>query len=274
LFLADCSISPLIKEVFDAPVTTQINIQASKASFREVFLCVKYYMKKKLGVIGGLGTDTAAQFYVESERLWHASGQKSHIPFMLENSQSAFSLEQSLTCSMDRVDELRNFLCDAAKNLEKGGSTILALPCNTAHVHIDAVRNFVTVPVLSITEEVANKLSRHHVKRVAILCTTVTRVSGIYDNDCSVMGIQTIYPSRSDQLIIETIIQRALSWENDDSDHKMLQMVIDRVIRAGADAAVLACTDLQLCMPKQLPANVIDSMKTLSEASVQRLLQA
>ena len=77
------------------------------------------YMKRKLGVIGGLGTDTAAQFYIESERLWHASGQKSHIPLMLENSQSAFSLEQSLTCSMDRVDELQDFLCAAAKIWKK-----------------------------------------------------------------------------------------------------------------------------------------------------------
>ena len=86
------------------------------------------------------------------------------------------------------------------------------------------------------------------------------------------MGIKTIYPSEDDQKNIEQIIQRALSWQNDKSDNEMLQAVIDRIIQKGADVVVLACTDLQLCMPKQLPANVIDSMKTLSEASIQRLL--
>jgi|GEM_PF-4429651 len=49
-------------------------------------------------------------------------------------------------------------------------------------------------------------------------------------------------------------------------------VIIDTVIKQGAEVAVLACTDLQLCIPKQLPQNVIDSMKTLAEASVEFLL--
>lgn len=230
-------------------------------------------MKQKLGVIGGLGTDTAAQFYIESERLWHASGQENHIPFMLENSQSPFSLEQSLTCSMDRAKELGVFLCSAAKNLERGGSTLIVIPCNTAHVHIARVRNAVKVLVLSITEEVSKKLLSNNVKIAAILGTTVTRDSGIYDKDCIARGIKTLYPSESDQKIIERIIRRVLSWKNDRTDNQNLLTVIDHVIKQGADSVVLACTDLQLCMPKRLPSNVVDSMRTLSKASVQRLLR-
>ncbi len=232
----------------------------------------KGQMQRKLGVIGGLGTDTAAQFYIESERLWNAAGQLSHIPFMLENSQSPFSLEQSLTQSMDRVSELRDFLCGAAQNLEKGGATLIVIPCNTAHVHIDEVRETVATPVLSITEEVARALQKRSVKTAAILGTSVTRNSGIYDNDCEAQGIQTHYPSQKDQKIVELVIQRALSWKNDETDHQQLMEVIGNVLKDGADVVVLACTDLQLCMPKQLPTNVIDSMRTLAEASVKRLL--
>ncbi len=230
-------------------------------------------MKKKLGVIGGLGTDTAAQFYVESERFWHSFGEKNHIPLMLENVQSPFSLEQSLTKTMNRVDELCGFLCSAARNLEQGNVSLVVLPCNTAHVHIDAIRAAIRVPMISITEEIAKKLKKHHAKTTAILGTRVTRESGIYDEECRKQGIKTVYPDPTDQLAIQRIIQRALSWKNDESDTRLLLAVIDRAKKAGADSVVLACTDLQLCMPSKTVEGVFDSMKVLAEASVRRLIK-
>lgn len=230
-------------------------------------------MKRKLGVIGGLGTDTAAQFYIETERFWHDSGEKSHIPFALENVQSPFSLEQSLTKTMDRVYELRDFLIDAAMNLEQGGSSLLVLPCNTAHVHIEVVRKAVKIPVLSITEEVAKVLKLKSFKTTAILGTRVTKESGIYDEACSVQNITTLYPNSSDQLVIERIIQRTLSWKNDAGDTKSLLSVIENMKKSGAESVVLACTDLQLCMPKKSVVGVFDSMRILAEASVKELIK-
>ena len=232
----------------------------------------KESMQKKLGVIGGLGTDTAAQFYVESERFWHNHGEKNHIPLILENVQSPFSLEQSLTKTMSRVDELRDFLCMAAKNLEHGGASLVVLPCNTAHVHIQAVRDAIKIPMLSITEEMAKELKRNQAQTTAILGTRVTRESKIYDRDCDQQGITAVYPDETDQLAVERVIQRALSWTNTEEDTKSLLGVIDRVKKAGADSVVLACTDLQLCMPKEPVERVFDSMKVLADASVRELV--
>lgn len=230
-------------------------------------------MKRKLGVIGGLGTDTAAQFYIESEHLWHDLGKKSHIPLMLENTQSPFSLEQSLTKTMSRVDELRTHLCQAAICLEQGGASLVVLPCNTAHVHIDAVRASIQVPMLSITEEMAKALKAQNAKVTAILGTRVTRNAKIYDVDCEQQNIATLYPDETDQLIVERIIQRALSWKNNEKDTQDLLQIIANMKSAGADTVVLACTDLQLCMPKQSIEGVFDSMKVLAEASVRELIK-
>lgn len=230
-------------------------------------------MNKKLGVIGGLGTDTAAQFYVEAERFWHKHGEKSHIPLMLENSQSPFALEQSLTKTIDRIDELCDFLCRAAKSLERGGATLVVLPCNTAHVHIDTVRSVIQVPMLSITEEIACELKKQKAKTAAILGTRVTKESKIYDKACHSQDIGTMYPKEQDQLAIEKIIQRALSWENDETDTKSLLTIIDTVKQMGADSVVLACTDLQLCMPTKPVKGVFDSMKILADASVRTLIK-
>jgi aspartate racemase len=229
-------------------------------------------MKRKLGVIGGLGTDTAAQFYVECERLWSKSGQSSHIPLMLENIQSSFSLEQSLVTELSRADELREFLCQAAMQLEAGGASLIVLPCNTAHIHIDAIRSAIKTPMLSITEEVAKKLKSLEKKDTAILGTRITRESGIYNAACHRLGIKARLPSEVDQLAIERIIQRALSWKNDASDTEVLLTVIQQVKKEGADSVVLACTDLQLCMPTESITDVLDSMKTLAEASVFELI--
>lgn len=228
-------------------------------------------MKSKLGVIGGLGTDTAAQFYIETERFWHDSGETGHIPFMLENVQSPFSLEQSLTKTMDRVNELKEFLVDAAITLEQGGASLVVLPCNTAHVHIEEVRKAVSVHMLSITEEVAHALKASCFETTGVLGTRVTRESGIYDMACRAQNIATLYPSKYDQLVIEKIIQRALSWQNTADDTQSLLTVIEHMKEAGASSVVLACTDLQLCMPKHELPGVFDSMKVLAEASVNEL---
>lgn len=229
-------------------------------------------MSKKIGVIGGLGTDTAAQFYVDTERLWHNSGAKSHIPLMLENIQSSFDLEQALIKGEgDRIGELEIFLCDAAKNLEQAGASFLSLPCNTAHVHIESLRNSVKIPALSITEETARTLKKRGFKTAAILGTRITRNSGIYEDACKAVGIKIILPDQEDQLRIEKIISRALLWKTKKSDTKLLLNVIDNVRSAGADGVVLACTDLQLIMPKKSPNWVIDSMSVLAEASVKKL---
>lgn len=227
---------------------------------------------KKLGVIGGLGTDTAAQFYVATEKMWHASGQPNHIPFVLENTQSPFALEQVLTQNVARIDELRHYLCQAARFLEQSGATLVVLPCNTAHVHIEAVRAALRVPVLSITEEVARELKRGGVRRAAILGTRVTRESGIYTAALDREAIKAHYPSQEDQRRIERIIGRTLAWKNDATDTQALRRVIGQVRTEGADAVVLACTDLQLCLPREPMARVYDSMHILAQASVRALL--
>lgn len=229
-------------------------------------------MKKKIGVIGGLGTDTAAMFYIQLERLWSKAGSNTHIPLTLENIQAPFSLEQSATNSIDRIAEFLPFLIDAATSLEKAGATLIVIPCNTVHVHIEAVRSSASIPVVSITQEVAKELRTRGVKTAAILGTRTTRQSGIYAQACEAEGIDVIYPNTLDQTQIESIIQHALSWTNDTEDTKQLLRIIHDMRAQGADAVVLACTDLQLCMPSDVPSFVVDSMHTLAQSSIRVLL--
>jgi len=132
-------------------------------------------------------------------------------------------------------------------------------------------RQSIHVPMLSITEEVAQKLAAHDITRAAILGTRVTRESGIYDSECQAQDIETLYPNDEDQLIVQRIIRHALSWTNDLGDQEDLLNVIARAREAGAEGVVLACTDLQLCMPKEPVSGVFDSMRALAEASVVRL---
>lgn len=230
-------------------------------------------MQRKLGVIGGLGTETAAQFYIDAERLWHGAGQPSHIPLTIENIQSPFSLEQDIATSNGRIDELQSFLCQAAKSLEESGVSFIVVPCNTAHVHLDAVKASVNLPVLSITEETAKKLHHHGIHKAAILGTRVTRESGIYNADCQTFGITTLYPNEADQQRVETIIQRTLAWKNDVTDRQHLLEIISEMQCQGAQGVVLACTDLQLSVSENVNEGVFDSMKALAEASVKRLVE-
>src|ERR1035437_4647917 len=128
---------------------------------------------KTLGIIGGLGPETTARFYMEVVfACSKISGRRPQI--LISNVAVPLSVEKELITEAKNMKNILPFLLNAARQLEKGGADFIVIPCNTVHIFIEEIRASVNIPVLSIIEETSNFLRKGKVKEVGVFATTAT----------------------------------------------------------------------------------------------------
>lgn len=161
---------------------------------------------KTVGVIGGLGTETTADFYVQ---VAFACAQLSevHRPPMLIV-PSPFALEQGVVKGSDRVEDYKPLLLEAAQILEKGGADFVVLPCNTLHLFIDDIAASITIPVLSMVDAVVDFVKAKQIENIGLIGTGVTRSAGFYERAFAAQAIQVVSPDDDAQ---ETLGEMLLS---------------------------------------------------------------
>ena len=75
------------------------------------------------------------------------------------------------------------------------------------------------------------------------------------------------------QAEINEIILRLINGKRLDTDRETILEVARNFKNIGADAVVLACTDLQLLQPSSDLIKIIDTMKILADATVSYMLK-
>lgn len=195
---------------------------------------------RKIGVIGGMGPEATAVFYrqiiqlFQSERGARFNGE---FPEMLiHNVPSPDNVG-------DLVDEnLLPYLLNSLRLLENAGMDFAVMPCNSAHVHIEALKAAARIPVLDITLATANAVKDGGVSHVLVLGTRSTLTKGLYDRHLEAAAIPYTIPNRTHQDEITQIILRFCEGKADEETRGRLIEII-----AGypeADGVILGCTEL------------------------------
>lgn len=228
------------------------------------------YMKKikTLGIIGGLGPETTARFYMEVVfACSKISGRRPQI--LISNVAVPLSVEKEIIAEAKNEKNILPFLIHAAKQLEKGGADFIVIPCNTVHIFIEEIRKSVNIPVLSIIEETSNFLRREKVKEVGVLATTATIKNKLFDENLKQNIIKMIIPKASNQSKMGTIINRLVNNQQTKKDRDEFLKIIKNT---NAKNAILACTDLQILNPKIDGTRIFDTMDILAKAAIKEML--
>lgn len=224
---------------------------------------------KTLGIIGGLGPETTADFYLEV--VFACSKINRRRPQMLiSNVAIPLKIEKEIITEAKNEKNILPFLIDAAKQLEKGGADFIAIPCNTVHIFIKEIRKSVNIPVLSIIEETSNFLKKEKIKKVGLLATTATIKNKLFDVHLKQSGIKIKTPDDSNQLRMGIIINRLVNNKHSDKDKKELMGIINKL---KVKSVILACTDLQILNPKCNGVKIFDTMDILAKATIREQLQ-
>src|SRR3989344_6683561 len=105
---------------------------------------------KTVGIIGGFGPDTTAQFYRSVISISQKLENRIRPPILIYSVPLPYAIEKELILNSTGEEEYVPYLVEAAKILERGGADFLVMPCNTLHAFIDDIRASVSIPVLSI----------------------------------------------------------------------------------------------------------------------------
>jgi len=162
----------------------------------------------------------------------------------------------------DPTPELRK----AARVLEAGGAGVIAIPCNTAHAYLAAIRESVEIPVLDMIDLAAQAIAEAHPRaRVGVLAATGTVQLGLYQEKLAHNGLGVEQPDEAQQEQVMAAI-RGVKAGGSGRDTRLDQTIA--VLRdRGVEVLVLGCTELPLAVdPASTGIPVVDATEVLVRA--------
>jgi aspartate racemase len=227
---------------------------------------------KSVGIIGGLGPETTAQFYLEILFRCQKLNGTQRPSVVIGSVPLEFEIEQDLILRNQGIDRYIPFLIEQAKQLERSGVDFIVMPCNSLHVFIDVIRESVTIPVLSIVEETIKYLQRNNLEKIGLISTSTTLLHKVYETKLNESNIGFVSPDEDEIGNVNQIIERLVSGNHRQEDKDHLVYVAEALASKGAQAVALACTDLQLLKPLSDKVTIFDTMKVLADSTVDYIL--
>lgn len=201
--------------------------------------------KKVIGILGGMGPLATADLFRKMVEHTRAGRDQDHPRILVDcNTNIPDRTAALLHGGTDPVPELTA----AARNLERGGAQVIAMPCNTAHGFYDAVQASVAVPVLHMIRLTAQALTERGVGAAGLLATDGTIQTGIYQRSFQDTGITLLTPEAEDQQAVMDLIYRGVKAGRRDFDASAARRTMENLLERGAQTLILGCTELPLAV--------------------------
>ncbi|MEI8298609.1 MAG: amino acid racemase [Pseudomonadota bacterium] len=217
------------------------------------------------GIIGGMGPEATVELLRRVVARTPARDDDEHLHWLVEcnpriPSRLAHLLERS---GPDPTPELVRI----ARNLQAGGATFLAMPCNTAHHYAPAIAAAVTIPLLDMVQlAVAQARATGAGQRIGLLASSAVHDTALYSNALAAHGLQGVVPRRQDEVMA---LIRAVKQGDAGAAPRQALAAIATDLARDCDVLLVACTELSViatALPSQPP--VVDALDELAAAIV------
>lgn len=165
-------------------------------------------------------------------------------------------------------------LGESAKRLEAAGAEGLVIGANSMHRVYNEVASAVSIPILHIAECVGERMAKDKVVSAALLGTSNVMTESFYRRRLVAHGVDLLPPDMAnvealDRIIYDELILGKASRQAE----RVLKTMITVLEQDGAQAIVLACTELEMVV--DVDANVLpiyDSARIHAEKAAEWLL--
>lgn len=223
-----------------------------------------------LGVLGGMGPAATLDFLAKLQGLANASCDQDHCPVV---TFSASETPDRTAAILGTGESPLPAMQDALRALERAGASHVAIPCNTAHYWFDALQANTGLRLIHIVEATMEEMALRFgaVGNVGLIATTGAVRSGVYHQRLEGAGRRVLTPP--DQSAVMGVIEMIKAGRMVEALPVLTQQV--RALQeAGAEAVILGCTELPLCLPhlpSDLQALTVDATDALARASLRAL---
>lgn len=224
--------------------------------------------RKVIGVLGGMGPESTAILYramiTECQRQYGAVNDEDYPEMFIYNLPIP-----DIVRGLERPKETVEKLVSGTRKLESIGAEVIVMPCNTAHLFYPEMAAAVSTPFICIFLATAKKIRAEGVSKVGFLATRTTVEQRSFADDFERNGIELLLPDDADQEALTRIILNILSGKKEEEDKKRMKSIAEKLRTKGAQAVVLACTDLPIIFSQEdTDLRVFDTVAILAESAI------
>ncbi len=225
---------------------------------------------KVVGIVGGLGPETTAKFFDDLNSRFRKLASVN--PSVVVDNVRMPLLEERKLVRGSKSRKVLGLLEDSVMRLNATDANFIVIPCNTVHVFIEELRQVSEIQILSITEETARALAERGIHKVGLLATNGTVKNKVFEKSLSERKITAVLPNGEEQATITNTILNILNGNSGIIDRMNIDIIRNRLIERGAEAVILACTDLQLIANNdESEIETIDTLKVLEDAVLREM---
>jgi len=224
-------------------------------------------MNQVIGILGGMGPRATVKF--EQMLLDKLVGPDQALPKIITINDGSIP---------DRTQFLKGVgedpLPKMVRNvglLEKMGSDIICIPCNTAcaPVIFNRIQSCTEIPIINLPAEVGKVLNNRGVSELLLLATEGTIAAGTFQIICQNNGIKCRVPSDCNQQLINSLIYAIKN--GDKALAKLLaKQIKELIIQSNIKTIVMGCTEIPLVADLLVPEScaAIDTLEVLVDVAI------
>ncbi len=228
---------------------------------------------KTIGLIGGMSWESTAHYYVLINKYIQKQLGGLHSAKILlysVNFEEIEALQQQ-----NQWDKIAEIIGEATGKLEQAGADFIAICTNTIHKIVPVLEPQMKVPLLHIADAAAEALESEGIKKIGLLGTKYTLRDNFYTDKLLVHGIETVIPKEDDiDKLNDIIFDELCAGEILEKSKKLCREIVHRLKENGAEAVILACTELDLLIGEEdVDVPVFDTTKLHAEAAAKKSIE-
>ncbi|MDX6152211.1 aspartate/glutamate racemase family protein [Marinococcus sp. PL1-022] len=204
---------------------------------------------KQIGIIGGLGPESTVEYYqsIIKKYQWK-KGNLQVLPELYITSINMYNIFKYI--SEERMDDLIEYLGNAARKLELLDVDGIIIAANTPHLVFEEVQKQVDVPMLSIVDAAVEAAENQGAENIGLLGTKFTMEQEFFRKPFKEKGKNIYVPEESTQQYLhEKIVSELENGIVNPGTQKEFERITREMIEQHQlDTVILGCTELPMIL--------------------------
>jgi len=197
-------------------------------------------MPRVVGLVGGLGVGATVHYYESLVRAIAARNMTPGIVISHADMKCVLGWVEAKA-----IEDLAEYLAKHIERLSRAGAALAAIPAVAPHICAAELKRKIGLPLIDLTECVANELAARGARTAAILGTRFVMQSDMYGR---LSGIKIVHPDAASVEFVHTnYMQIASTGSANSADVEGIRRIAKRLAsEEGVDVVILAGTELSL----------------------------
>ena len=216
-------------------------------------------MSKILGVLGGMGPVATTAFMARVQALTPARGDEDHVRMLVD-------LNPQVPNRHSQPEAAGRTLGEMAARLRDMGAEVLAMPCNTAHAHADAIRA-AGLPFIDMIAETVAAARATGAQRIGVLATPGGEA--LYVEALKGAGLEAVTLAGDDRAAFMAAVLGFKAGDLGEGPRAEMRRLAAALVTAGAEVVIGGCTEVPLLLEAEdVAVPLVDSAEVLADVCV------